>query len=88
MHRPHLEITYRNGKPATAYLTLPRHRGDKAMRTVPHGSLLVDYAADGRPIGVEIEAITTATIPTVRRLLTELGVKGVDASDLAPLGSP
>lgn len=85
MDKPHLEITYREGRPATAYLTLPRRRGDQAERTMPHGTLLVDYAIDGRPIGIEIESISNATIPRLRKLLTELGVKGVDANDLAPL---
>ena len=89
MTKPHLEITYRNGKPATAYLTLPRTRGDRAERTLPHdGALLVDYAADGRPIGIEIEQVSAAVVPRLQRLLDELGVKGVDATDLAPLGAP
>lgn len=83
----HLEITYRDGRPATAYLTLPRRRGDRAARTDPHGSFFVDYAPDGRPIGIEIEGVGPATIGRLRRLLTELGVKGVDANDLAPLGA-
>lgn len=85
MDKPHLEITYRNGRPAKAYLTLPRRRGDRAERTIPHGVLLVDYAIDGRPIGIEIESVSHATIPKLRALLTELGVKGVDANDLSPL---
>ena len=87
MTDPHLEITYRDGRPATAYLTLPRRRGDRAERTIPHGTLLVDYAADGRPIGVEIESVSASIIPRLRKLLDELGVKGVDAHDLAPLGA-
>ncbi|MGC4031765.1 MAG: hypothetical protein QM754_08540 [Tepidisphaeraceae bacterium] len=87
MDRPELEITYRGGKPAKAYLTLPRRRGDRADRTLPHGhALVVDYAADGTPIGIEIEAVTAGTIPHLRRLLNELGVKGVDAHELARLG--
>lgn len=85
MDKPHLEITYRNGRPAKAYLTLPQRRGDRAERTIPYGSLLVDYAKDGTPIGIEIEAISQHTIPRLRRLLDELGVKGIQPSDIAPL---
>ena len=86
--RPSLEITFRSGRPATAYLTLPRRRGDRADRTIPHGAFVVDYAADGRPIGIEIESVSPAVVPRLKRLLTELGVTGVGAEVLAPLGSP
>ncbi|MDB5328499.1 MAG: hypothetical protein JWM57_4068 [Phycisphaerales bacterium] len=87
MDKPHLEITYRDGRPAKAYLTLPRRRGDRAERTIPHDTLLVDYSIDGRPIGIEIESVSDATIPLLRALLRELGVKGVDANDLSALST-
>lgn len=88
MDRPSLDITFRSGRPAKAYLTLPRRRGDRAERTIPHGPLLVDYAADGRPIGIEIEQVSASVVPRLRRLLDELGVTGVGAEVLAPLGAP
>jgi hypothetical protein len=86
MDKPQLEITYRNGRPAKAYLTLPRRSDDRTVRTIPHGTLVVDYAGDGRPIGIEIESISKQTIPRLRELLQELGVKGVQPNDIAALG--
>ncbi len=43
-----LQITYRKGRGFAAYL----YRTEAS----PDGLLVVDYAADGRPIGVEITA--------------------------------
>ena len=85
---PSLEMSFRSGRPASAYLTLPRRRGDRAERTIPHGPFVVDYAADGRPIGIEIEQVSPAVVPRLKRLLNELGVTGVGPEVLAPLGSP
>ena len=51
----YLEVTFRKGKPLAAYLYLPRREGDRSARTqrFEHG-ILVDYAPDGRPIGLEL----------------------------------
>ena len=53
-----LQSTYRRGRPFAAYLHLSHETGEKGARTVPSadGPLVVDYAANGRPIGVEITA--------------------------------
>ena len=57
MKTRYLEVTFRKGKPLAAYLYLPREPGAKSARTELMGSgLLVDYQADGRPIGLEITA--------------------------------
>ena len=50
-----LQVTYRNGKPFSAYLHLSHQTGEKSAKTVPSadGLLVVDYARDGKPIGVE-----------------------------------
>lgn len=85
MDKPQLEINYRQGKPVSAYLTLPRRSGDRADRTIPYGSLIVDYTADGRAIGIEIEQINSTVLPRLRSLLRDLNVKGIDAAELAPL---
>jgi uncharacterized protein YuzE len=50
-----LQITYRKGRPFAAYIYLNRKPGEKSARTEEASEdLLVDYAADGRPIGIEI----------------------------------
>jgi hypothetical protein len=51
-------VTYRKGRTFAAYLHLSHPTGEKSARTVgsPDGLLIVDYAASGRPLGVEIAA--------------------------------
>ena len=53
-----LQVTYRKGKPFSAYLHLSHQTGEKSAKTVPSvdGLLVVDYARDGKPIGVETTA--------------------------------
>ena len=53
-----LQVTYRKGRTFAAYLHLSHPTGEKSARTVvsADGLLIVDYAASGRPFGVEITA--------------------------------
>jgi hypothetical protein len=59
-----LQVTYRKGRTFAAYLHLSHPTGEKSARTVasPDGLLIVDYAASGRPLGVEITAPQTQLI--------------------------
>lgn len=82
----YLEISFRHGKPLAAYLYLPRRSGDRSARTERHeAGLLVDYAPDGRPIGIEITAPTAATLDAVNRVLAAVREMPVAADDLSPL---
>ena len=49
------------------------------------GGLIVDFAADGKPIGIEITAPEQLTLVTLNRLLKQLGYPPVRRADLAPL---
>jgi hypothetical protein len=53
-----LQVTCRMGRTLAAYLHLSHPTGEKSARTVaaPDGLLIVDYAASGQPLGVEITA--------------------------------
>lgn len=86
MTRPYLEVTFRHGRPLAAYLYLPRRRGDRSVSTrrVPPG-LVIDLAADGRPIGIEITAPKRVTARGLNRVLRELGVAPISPGDLAPI---
>ena len=81
-----LEITFRHDRPLAAYLYLPREGDGKSARTeqaVP--GLLIDFAADGRPIGLEITAPASVSAVTINRVLGELGLSPLPDADLAPL---
>ncbi len=81
-----LTITYRKGKAMAAYLQLPRQPGDKAARTKQaEQGILIDFAPDGRPIGVEITSPSTTGLETINRVLKSLNLEPVGASELAPL---
>jgi len=81
-----LEITYRRGKPLAAYLYLPRNPGDKAARTQRQDTgLLIDYAQDGRPIGIEITAPTKITMAALNQVLSLAHQDPVTPDDFAPL---
>jgi uncharacterized protein YuzE len=86
MRNCYLEVTYRKGKPLAAYYYLPRRDGDRSARTErAEGGLLIDYAQDGRAIGIEITSPTKLSVAQLNRVLEHLGQKPVEREDLAPL---
>jgi hypothetical protein len=85
MSKPYLEVTYRQGKPLAAYLYLDRRPADKAATTQRRGELVVDFSADGRPIGIEFTSISAVDLSAVNRVLEEAHHAALTARDLAPL---
>jgi uncharacterized protein YuzE len=86
MKSPYLEVTFRRGRPLAAYLYLPRASGDKSDHVEQAGSgLLVDYTADGKPIGIEITAPALVGIAELNRVLANLHAPAVTNEDIAPL---
>ena len=59
-----------NRDEAAAYLHLSHPTGEKSARTVasPDGLLIVDYAASGRPLGVEITAPQAVPLDRLNQL--------------------
>lgn len=81
-----MEMTFRRGKPFAAYLYLPRSAGAKSVRTAEaRPNLLVDYGADGAPIGIEILAPALVDASEINAVLGELKLDPLPAADLAPL---
>lgn len=86
MQRPYLEVTFRKGKPLAAYIHLPRSTGAKAARSEERSrGLVVDFAATGEAIGIEITTPSLIDLATVNELLHDLGVSELGREDLAPL---
>ena len=80
MRNRYLEITFRNGKPLAAYLYLPRQGADTSARTVRcEEGLLIDFAADGRAIGIEITVPSKVSLEAVNRALAGVHQKPVMA---------
>lgn len=86
MQERYVEVTFRKGKPLAAYVYLPRRTGVKSTQTVEAApGILVDYAASGEPIGLEITAPHQVTIAQVNAVLTRLGLAAMAPEELAPL---
>jgi uncharacterized protein YuzE len=86
MKHPFLEVTYRQGKPLAAYLYLPRESGDKSARTIKaEPGLLIDFAADGRAIGIEITSPASVTLAGINAALARAKQEPLTFRDLTPL---
>jgi uncharacterized protein YuzE len=82
----YLEITYRKGKPLAAYLYLPRQSGDTSARTERFSeTLVIDYAADGRAIGIEIVHPHAVTEADINRALAHVHQSPLPDEEFAPL---
>lgn len=82
-----LQITYRKGRAFAAYLYLSHATGEKSARTEASsdGLLVVDYARDGRPIGVEITSPDAVTLDRINGLLAGLGQPPLAEQEFRPL---
>ncbi|MGQ0814417.1 MAG: DUF2283 domain-containing protein [Gemmatimonadota bacterium] len=81
-----LQITYRKGKPFAAYIYLARSPGMKSARTEQAGpELLIDYAADDSPLGIEIISPGFVTDDEINAVFDRLGLQRPSPADLAPL---
>ena len=81
-----LEVSYRSGRPFAAYFYLPRRDSDRAERSVEAGDgLVVDIAADGRAIGIEITSPARFEVEKLNRVLAQFGSAPVTRADVAPI---
>ena len=82
-----LQITYRKGQPFAAYLYLSRVTGERSVRTEPtaDGLVIVDFAADGRPAGIEITAPGAVTLDRINSLLQHLAQAPLPEADFGPM---
>jgi hypothetical protein len=80
-------VTYRKGRPFAAYLHLSHSTGEKSARTAasPDGLLVVDYAATGRAVGIEITAPEAVPLERLNQLLAELGEVPLAEQDYKPV---
>jgi len=88
MRQPYLEVTYRHGRPIAAYYYLARQLGQKVHRSqrADYG-IVVDFSADGTPIGLELTAPGAITVDKLNAVLVGLGQAPVAPADVAPLAA-
>lgn len=81
-----LQVTYRKGQPFAAYIYLGHAPGLKAERTEEVGpDLLIDYASDGSPLGMEIVSPGYVTLEEINAAFQKLGLTPPSPSELGPL---
>lgn len=81
-----LQITYRKGQPFAAYIYLAGRPGQKSIRTVEVSpEVLIDYAADGTPLGIEVVSPTHVSAEEINRAFDVLGLSRPSPAELAPL---
>lgn len=86
MTERYLEVTFRKGKPIAAYLYLRGRAGARSVRTEEMApGVLVDYAGNGEPIGLELTAPADVRLEQINSVLGGLGLEAVTPQELAPL---
>ena len=82
-----LQVTYRKGRPLAAYLYLSRTTGEKSAKTEASadGLLVIDFASDGRPIGIEITDPHAVTLDRLNAALHRLGESPLPDAEFQPL---
>jgi hypothetical protein len=86
MRDNYLEVTYRRGRPFAAYYHLSARAGQKSARTRRfEPGLIVDFARNGDPLGIEIIQPHAVTTAAMNRVLKQLGLPSVKRGELAPL---
>lgn len=86
MKQRYLEVTFRRGRAIAAYYHLPRRRGQRSHHTVKAGSgLVIDFARDGMPIGIEIVSPGKVSVAAMNRVLRKFGFEPITRAELAPL---
>lgn len=82
----YLEVSYRNGKAFAAYLFLARRPDDRSARTERFSEVIViDYAEDGRAIGIEIVHPQAVTAEELNQALAHINQPPLRSEDFAPL---
>jgi hypothetical protein len=86
MNSRFLEITYRRGKAIAGYLYLPRTTDDRSVRTTRLAAgLVIDFAEDGRAIGIEITSPSATTLADLNSALAHINQPELLPDEAAPL---
>jgi len=81
-----LQVTYRKGRPSAAYIYLDRPLGVRSARNAELSpGIVVDFASDDRPLGLEIVDPESVTIADILAVFDRLHVARPDVRELAPL---
>jgi len=85
MFQGYLQLSYRKGKLLAGYFYLddPRTKSVKSRKV--EAGLVVDFATDGHPIGIEITSPTQFSLSALNRVLVSLNLAPATPTDIGPL---
>ncbi len=88
MNHRYLEVTFRKGRPMAAYLYLPRRPDDQSARTERRDKgMIIDFAADGRAIGIEITSPSAVSLSVINQVLGGVHQSPATIEEIAPLAA-
>jgi hypothetical protein len=85
MFQGYLQLSYRKGKLLAGYFYLDEPRSKSAKSRLAESGLVIDFAADGHPIGIEITSPSSFSLEALNRVMASLNLSPASPSDLAPL---
>lgn len=86
MRKPILQVTYQDGQPEIAYLSLPRQPDEKSVdseRVEPE--IVLDFNADRKLIGIEILDPNEVSVEVINETLQKYELPALSEKELAPI---
>ncbi len=81
-----LQVTYRQGRPFAAYIYLHAGPAQNSARSERVSSeVLIDYSADGTPLGIEIISPEHVSFDEINAAFDRMGLARPEPSELEPL---
>lgn len=82
----YVHLSFRAGRLFAGYVYLPRKSGDWAARSQEtEAGMVMDFAEDGRPIGIELTSPEIVTLDALNRVLGTAGQPPATEQELRPL---
>ncbi|MCL2648191.1 MAG: DUF2283 domain-containing protein [Phycisphaerales bacterium] len=85
MRNKYLHLSYSNGKLLAGYLYLEDPSIKSVRSREAEAGLVVDFAADGHPIGIEITSPAQFSLDALNRVMASLNLAPASPTDVAPL---
>ena len=82
----YLHLSFRAGRLFAGYVYLPRKSDDWAARSQPtEAGMVIDFAEDGRAIGIELTSPETVSLDALNRVLEAAGQAPATEEEFRPL---
>lgn len=87
MFEGNMQLSYYKGRLLAGYIYLDAPRTKSTRSRKAEAGLVIDFAADGHPIGIEITSPEGFTLDALNRVLLSLNLAPAAPSDIGPLAA-